>query len=340
MTIRGRDREEHRLTNLPDLPEVTMSARSTRRDDSEELIFPRTKSEIIGKRPNAHEVPSTGRSVGSSPKQRSSSNRSRSEAIVFPPGRFVIAQAVPNLAVAAALLFAGESDTFLRPGGAPLWTVMVLAPSLFLVTLSNPGTNPLWRRTGLVNLVTIGIILPILSIRRYLVQLPYEAAVEGPVLASSVASVAALVSLLALGFIVAVLTREDPEYAGVMILPACMLMPLFGGGTHAMSLENSMSAAGFVFVASAAAIVIASLVPTTISALVAPAILAAELVALTVVGEVEIFPTEAARPITVLFLALLLTAVLLTVLLPVMSEWCSQVRIELHRMQRTRDQRS
>lgn len=333
MTSRRPAREDQPLASLPDLPEIAYrNARepedvgyrsSSWREDESATVRRPTRTRFV----SGTTSPATADSRAMGARRRQSP-----DTMVLPPARQVVKQAIPNLAVAAALFLAGRYHEFLSPSGVPLWAVLALAPGLVMLMLADAPTNPLWRRAAMVNLITIGAMLPILSIRRYLVRLPYVDGIHGTVLAPALASVAAVVALVALGIATAIVSREDPEYAGVLILPACLLVPACSGATQGLALEGSLYIGGFVFLASAAATVVASLLPGAFPALVAPAALAAEFVFLTLVRQVPLFPAEVARPISVLFLVLILTAVMLTVMVPILSVWCGRVRLEIRQL--------
>jgi hypothetical protein len=254
------------------------------------------------------------------------------EPLVLPSGRQVLAQAFPNAALATALFVAAQYQSLLSPAGMPFWIILVFAPNLMTLILTDGRTNPLWRRAAMVNFITVGALLPILVIDRYLLRTPYLNDAHGAVLPTVIAVGVAIVALLALGCATAILSREDPEYAGVLILPACLLVPVCIGDTRVSSLEGTLQVASLVFAAAAVATVVASLLPGKLPALVAPAILAGEFILLSVLRQLPSVPSGAARIISAMFLLLMLAAGFLTIIVPMLSIWCARVRREVRRI--------
>jgi hypothetical protein len=258
--------------------------------------------------------------------------RSPGEPIVLPPAPQVVAQAIPDASMAFVLIVASQFQQLLNPAGIPLWIALVLAPNLVTLMLTDGRKNPWWRRAAMVNFITIGALLPVSVIGRYLVRTPYLDEAHGAVLPTVLGLGAALAVLITLGISSAVLSREDPEYAGVLILPACLLVPVSFGDGRISSLELTLMVVGIVYIASAIATVVASLLTGALPALVAPSIFAGEFVLLSLLQKLPSVPSGAATSITVTFLSLILAAGLLTVIVPILSIWCTRVRQEVREL--------
>lgn len=228
--------------------------------------------------------------------------------------------------MALALVLAAQFPTLLNPAGVSIWIALIFAPSLLTLALTDGRRNPLWRRAAMVNFITVGALLPICVIARFLVRTPYIDETHGAVIPTALGLLAALAVLFGLGFASAVLSREDPEYAGVLILPACLLIPVYLGEGRVSSLERTLLAASLVFMMSAVATVVASLLTGALPALVAPAFFAGEFVLLSVMQDVPSIPRDAAPLISVSFLTLVFAAGAMTVIVPILSIWCARVR--------------
>jgi len=249
-----------------------------------------------------------------------------SETMVLPSAHQVVAQVIPDVSIALVLFLAAQFQTLLNPAEVSIWIALVFAPSLMMLALTDGRKNPLWRRAAMVNFITVGALLPICVVARYLVRTPYLDEAHGAVIPTVLGLLAALAVLLGLGFASAVLSREDPEYAGVLILPACLLIPVCLGEGRVSSLDRTLLAASIVFLVSAVATVVASLLTGALPALVAPAFFAGEFVLLSVLQDLPSIPRDAAPFISIAFLTLVFAAGAMTVIVPILSIWCARVR--------------
>ena len=246
--------------------------------------------------------------------------------MVLPSAHQVVAQVIPDVSIALVLFLAAQFQTLLNPAEVSIWIALVFAPSLMMLALTDGRKNPLWRRAAMVNFITVGALLPICVVARYLVRTPYLDEAHGAVIPTVLGLLAALAVLLGLGFASAVLSREDPEYAGVLILPACLLIPVCLGEGRVSSLDRTLLAASIVFLVSAVATVVASLLTGALPALVAPAFFAGEFVLLSVLQDLPSIPRDAAPFISIAFLTLVFAAGAMTVIVPILSIWCARVR--------------
>lgn len=245
--------------------------------------------------------------------------------IVLPTPRQIAGQTVPSLIAAASLWCSAHGAELLSPLGVPLWIIILLGPSLVLFLAADRLTHPFWRNAALANIATIAIVLPIIALRRFTIAVPSFDHGHGVLLAPVVASIASVVALVALALGIACATREDPEYAGLLLLPAGLLVPMCVGMTTDGTLAGWLSAAAAVYIAAGLATVFASLLPGTLAALVAPGAIALEFLFLTVIERTPVFPHASGATALVLFWCLLVIVVALLVLLPVISQWFGRI---------------
>ena len=124
----------------------------------------------------------------------------------------------------------------------------------------------------------------------------------------------------------AVLSQEDPEYAGILFLPAAMIVPFFAGATEITGLSTALAILAVIYVAVGLLTVVASMLPAAFPTLVAPVALALEFFVLPMSESAPIFPLGAGMSAKLLFFVVLAFSVGLTVAVPMMAVWVRQVR--------------
>lgn len=251
--------------------------------------------------------------------------RPQPEMIVLPTPRQIAGQTVPSLIAALSLWLTAHGAELLSPLGVPLWIIVLLGPSLVLYLTASGLTHPFWRNAALANIATISVVLPILALRRSTVAVPSFDHGHGVLLAPVVSTVTATLVMIALALGVAIATREDPEYAGLLLLPACLLVPICVGMSLNDTLSVWLSASTAVYVAAGLATVFASLLPGALAALVAPGAIALEFLFLTLIERTPVFPHASGTKATLMFWGLLVVVVTLSVLLPVVSQWFGRI---------------
>lgn len=271
-------------------------------------------------------------SVGTQPRRRQRQHTQRQNngawkwsPIVLPSLREMLEQCVPTLVMAFSLLFAIvmiERFTFLTG----IWALFVLAPSVALYAFADSAVHPLWKRSALLNLAAVGVFYPLLIVRQSYLRVPFVEWGNGTLTMPLMSTLTVVLVLGALALAAAWMSVDDPEYAGVLFLPAAMLVPFFAGATEIVSLRTALIIATFVFLASSVLTVIASMLPGAYPMLVAPAALALEFFLLPLVDSSPIFPTGAGTASKLLFFVLLATTVGLTVGMPSLANWVRTVR--------------
>jgi hypothetical protein len=242
----------------------------------------------------------------------------------MPEPRQMLGQAFPNLLMAASVAVVFLLGT-VTPLGVPVWAAVLFIPTVILALVAQDAIHSPWKRVALVNIATMAMVFPVLVIRQSVVRIPFVDGGNGTLLAPSLATAAVIGLLTMLAIACAVLSQEDPEYSGIIFLPAAMMVPLLAGQTEIMSLGSALGLAVGIFLISALLTVVASFMPGAFPSLIAPATIGLEFVLLTVFRNTSIFPTGAGSTAKVLFFIIVVATVALAILVPMMSVWVRQV---------------
>lgn len=245
--------------------------------------------------------------------------------IVMPSMRQMLEQALPTLVMAFSLLV-GWLVIVRVPALEGLWAPIVLAPSAAIYFAANKYVHPMWRRCALMNLAAVGLFYPLLIVRQSYLRVPYVEWGNGTLRMPMISTLTIVVLLFAIAMAAAWLSQDDPEYAGVLYLPAALLVPFFAGATEIVSLRTALVIAASVFFAASFLTIIASMLPGSYPMLVAPVALAIEFLILPLSESVPIFPLGAGMASKLLFFVVLATTVGLTVGMPSLAAWVRQVR--------------
>jgi hypothetical protein len=244
--------------------------------------------------------------------------------LVLPRPRQMLSQTLPDLLVCAfalLILLIGP----VAPLGVPVWTLGLLIPSLLTFVLANRDTRPLWRRTAMVNLLILGVVFPVLVIRQSVVQVPYLDRSNGTLWPPLLATVGVALVLVVIAAASAVLSNEDPEYAGVLFLPAAMLVALLAGPTDVTGFRSAVLGIALIFFFVAILTIVASMLPGAYPALVAPVAIAVEFLALPAYRG-TMFPIGSGLASKFLFFGIVMVAVGLAVAVPTVSLWVRETR--------------
>jgi len=325
----GRSRNGRRL---PDLPTGMF-------DDDEDFYAPEPSPPPVAARP-APKVRSIPRDVPVVAPVRSRSTaepatspepgvalRPRSQPRarhVFPSGRDVIDQAFPCalMAVSIAVVWLLGRHT---PFGVPVWAAGVFIPTVLLAWTSSTSVRQPMQRAALINLATMAIVFPVLVVRQSVVRIPFVGSENGTLLPPFIATVSVVVLLTAIAIATAILTQEDPEFAGIVFLPAALMVPALAGQSSLVSLSSGLLVAMAVFILAALLTMAASMVPPIVAILIAPVAIALEFLVLTIIRSTSTFPVGASGTAKVLFFTIVVTTVALAIAVPFLSTWERQV---------------
>ena len=236
----------------------------------------------------------------------------------------MLEQALPNLLVAFSAAIVLLLGAF-TPLGLPIWAAGLFIPTILLAVTASTVAFQAWRRTAIVNLATLAMVFPVLVIRQSVIRVPFVDGGNGTMLAPVLATVAVILLLTLLAVACAVLSQEDPEQAGIMFLPAALLVPLLAGQSELISLSSALKLALGVYMASALLTVVASMLPVVAATLVVPAAIGVEFIYFTLFQTTSIFPTGSGLTAKVLFSAVVVVTVALAIAVPMLSTWIRQV---------------
>lgn len=245
--------------------------------------------------------------------------------IVLPSFRQILEQMWPTLVMALSFLL-GLFVIDRAPSLEGLWAPIVLVPSVALFLMADKQVHPLWRRVALINLMIVGVYYPLLIVRQSYVRVPYVEWGNGTLRMPMVATITIVILLGAIALAAAIMSQDDPEYAGVLFLPAALLVPFFAGATEIVSLRTALIVAAGVFLAASVLTVVASVLPGSYPMLVAPIALALEFLLLPLADGVPIFPLGAGTAAKLLFFVVLAGTVGFTIAMPSLAGWVRQVR--------------
>lgn len=243
---------------------------------------------------------------------------------IMPAPRLILEQALPNLLMALSAIAVLALGTF-TPFGVPVWAAGLFIPSVVLALMSQHSVHLRRQRAAILNVATMAMIFPVLVIRQSVVRVPFVDGGNGTLLAPAIATIAVIGLLLVLALACAVLSQEDPEYSGIMFLPAAMMVPLLAGQSDLVSLPSALLLATAIFFVSGLLTVLASVLPAAYPALIAPAAIGLEFVLLTVIRNESLFPTGAGSMAKVLFFAIVVATLILAIAVPMLSVWTRQV---------------
>ena len=212
------------------------------------------------------------------------------------------------------------------PSMEGLWAPIVIAPSVAFYLLADKQVHPMWRRSALMNLAAVGVFYPLLIVRQSYLRVPYVEWGNGTLTMPLVSTLTIVVLLAGIAIAAAVMSQDDPEYAGVLFVPAALLVPFFAGATEIVSLRTALIVAVGVFLASSVLTIVASMLPGSYPMLVAPVALAIEFFILPLSDSVPIFPMGAGTAAKLLFFVVLATTVGLTTAMPSLAGWVRQVK--------------
>jgi hypothetical protein len=245
--------------------------------------------------------------------------------IVMPQWRQMLEQALPSLLMAASL-FGTLGILGFMPGGLPLWAPLILIPTALLLFRSDRNVHLMWKRSAMINLVVVGAFFPMMIVRQSFLRVPFVEFGNGTLVMPILSTLMVVVAMLAIALLGAYLSQDDPEYAGMLFLPAALLVPFFAGATEITSLRTALAIIGSIYLATAVLTIIASMLPGAYPTLVAPIALALEFFVLPVSESVPIFPVGAGMSAKMLFFVVLAMGVGLTVAVPMLAVWVRQVR--------------
>jgi len=245
---------------------------------------------------------------------------------VLPPLREMAGQTVPCAVMAltlAATALVGDISIL----GIPVWAFALTVPTLLLLIFSNSLMHPLWKKASVINLIAVLAVFPALVVRQSVSKIPFSDSSNGTLLAPMATTILVLVMLASVAVLSSILCREDPEYAGVVFLPAAMLVPFFAGAGDITNLRTAMLMSVAIFITAAVLTVVATVVPAHVAVAIAPAAIMVEFLLLAAVRGANVFPLGAGTASKVLFFSIVAFTVALTIIVPMLTFWLQQVML-------------
>ncbi|MGC4106108.1 MAG: hypothetical protein QM753_07095 [Thermomicrobiales bacterium] len=255
-----------------------------------------------------------------------SRQRSTSTPFVLPPLRSLLDQALPSLVMVVTALGVAALGP-LSILGIPLWALAAAVPALAFLALANEVSHPVWSHSSLVNVAILFAVFPVLVVRQSVSRIPYIDWSSGTLAAPMVMTLVLLGALTGVGLLAAYLCREDPEYAGVVFLPAAMLVPFFAGSSSITNLHTAMLMVAGIYLVTALLTVVAFVAPPSISGLMGPVAIMIQFLVLAGLRGADIFPVGSGVSSRVLFFLAVAGTVALTILVPMASYWMRQVML-------------
>lgn len=246
--------------------------------------------------------------------------------LVLPGWRHITTLVAPDVVATASLMLAFVVATMTGEFSVA-FVVPLIVPSLLLAAFNRSEVGQGWRASVGVNLSTVLILFPILVIRQSTVRVPYLDNAHGTVYAAFISTIGVLAALAGIAAFTAWVSRQDPESAPILFLPAAMLVPLLTSATEFAGLGNALPVTGLIFGMATALTLIASMLPPTYTIFVAPTAVACEVLFVTLVRQERIFPVGVGTAGMALFAAVVVAAIGLVVVLPAMSGWMRQVDV-------------
>lgn len=173
--------------------------------------------------------------------------------------------------------------------------------------------------------ITLGVLVPLLALQALLGDIPYVSLAEssaGPFLAASLGVVFALVAS-AVGL--AVISREQPERASILLLPMALVIPaLLGVAGEALGL-SILEPLAATMLASGVWAAVMWLAPRGVWLLATPVALLVQLVVLLIRNGGPVPGVEAGTVIAVGYGSVLATLVAVSVALPLFARWIGTI---------------
>ena len=189
---------------------------------------------------------------------------------------------------------------------------MVTCYALQLVTIA---------RVCLVNLVTLGTLMPLLALQSTFSAVPYVSTTRSSAQPVVMTALALIVVLIAVALLSASLSWESPGDATVLFLPAGLIVPVVLGGPAADIPERGLATIVSVSIAAAIAAAGAQVLPEPIRPVIGPIAIMVELGALFAAHRGPGLPDSSGTIVRVLLWVILVLAVVLTVLVPLIAAW-------------------
>lgn len=224
------------------------------------------------------------------------------------------------LLVAAKLALMRVGSEFLPVVMLALWGVQLIG-----VMVARGLAYPEWAAVWATMAIAIGLFVPLLALQGLLGDIPYVSLAEssaGPFLAASGGVLAALLASVA---VVAVLSRQEPERASILLLPIALIIPaLIGVPDEALAL-GVLDPLAATLVAAGAWAAMMWLAPRGLWLLASPVALVVQFTVLLIRGGGPVPGVGAGMVVAVGYGAVLATLAVVSVAMPLLARWVGSV---------------
>jgi hypothetical protein len=234
----------------------------------------------------------------------------------------VLAIAVPQgVTGATALLSSAIGFLAGEQGTIPLAILLVLTTQLVGFAVTHREEPAALRWSWVVGFVATAVLMPILAIHVTLAHQPYAGTASGSRLPLLATTGALAVLLIATAIVLAILSYEVPEEAGLLLMPAALLVPTMIGIRGAVTEASSVQALGVAALVAAAATGLAWSLPRQSRMLVPPCALAVQFVLLWMMDRGPTIQSSSGSIVPLTQGGLLALTVILVVCVPILALW-------------------
>ncbi len=182
-------------------------------------------------------------------------------------------------------------------------------------------SSALWRTAWLVALgVTTGLV-PLLTLQATLAGLPHVGSAGESIAPVILATLGAATMLVVIAGVVAVGARAEPHGAGLLFLPAGLLVPAVLSVESLPAEPPVLRTFAAVSALAGVALVVGWLLPEGSRPLIGPLVLGLEIVLLWIMDRGPSADPTSSRIVPVLYAVLVAIAVVLVVVVPLMAVW-------------------
>lgn len=242
-----------------------------------------------------------------------------------PPGGVALGRAMPHLLTAGLAVLAYGVSAIRGTSSFPIGIILVIllqaagAGGAWLTDLTG------WGRIWLLNLVTCVGLLPLLALQTTLAGAPYVALDRGSAGPALLAGGAAMLAMVIIAIMAAGATWDAPEDAGLLFLPAALIVPAILGARGDVSEAHALAAIAEVFAITAVVTLVSGLLRPSQRLLSVPAAVAAQFLILWVSGHGPSFQPSSGSIVPTLYAFILVLSVVLTVAVPILAWWIRRV---------------
>lgn len=256
--------------------------------------------------------------------------REREEDRPLPPLAKAVALAVPHLMVAVIAFVPTGLLGVLPIGSLPISLLLMVASQVAAWWVGKTAEAPPLARIGLMNVVTIGVALPMLAIHASVNRIPYVSADLGTATAAIIATVAAVAAIVGTALFAVGIAWDAPEQASLLFGPAAFLVPELLGAPFEPEVREITRRLAEVYLLAAMGAFLSGLVPAVARALISPASLGLLFVGLWAAGRGPTVQRTSGDIVRILDGSLLVVTVILTVAVPVLAIGVGRVAREMN----------